>query len=195
VHARQKSRSQRRGLLAVVAVVALITIGGIVLATVHAQTSQARLAQEQIRTQELLDQQLEYLEVTTLSREAETIVEARVIGASTEILWRDYMQAVSATVPEGSTITVLSVRSSSPMELMLPPTAPLQEPRVATLTLSLRSSDLSTVSAWIGTLPSLTGFADATLTTVQPSDAGVIANVTVNVNAEAFANRFVETEG
>jgi hypothetical protein len=50
--------------------------------------------------------------------------------------------------------------------------------------------DLATVSAWIGKLPTLPGYADAKLNSIEPGGAGVIANVTMNVTDAAFANRF-----
>lgn len=193
VRARYRSRSLRRRLGALVVAVAAVTGGGIALATVLSISADAALAAEQQRTQDLLAQQLEFVEVTQLKSESVAIEQARMVGASTEILWPQYLAAVRATMPEGTALAVLGVQSSSPIASIEQPSVPLQQPRVASIRLGVTAPDLATVAAWIAALPGLTGYADATLGSIEPSDAGVLANVTVNITAEAFANRFAPT--
>ena len=195
MQARYRSRALRRGLGALVVVVAVVTGGGIALATVLSITADAALAAEQARTQDLLAQQLEFVEVTQLKNESVAIEQARLVGASTEVLWPAYLAAVRSTLPAGTAITVLGVRSSSPISIIDQPTVPLQQPRVASIQLGVSAPDLATVGTWIAALPGLTGYADATLNNIEPADGGVIANVTVNITAEAFANRFMTDEG
>jgi Tfp pilus assembly protein PilN len=192
VHNRQRNRATRRRMLFLVAVVAVATAGGVAFSVFQAASAQARLSQEQDRSQALLAQQLEFQEVTSLTREVSAINDAREIGASTEILWQDYIQAVSATVPEGAAITILSVKSSSPITGVPQPMVPLQAPRVATLGITLAAPDLPTVSSWMAKLPELPGFADATLSTIAQADSGFVASITLNVGVDAFANRFIQ---
>jgi hypothetical protein len=196
VRAKYRSGSMRRGLGALVVVMAIATGGGIALATLLSVASSAALAAEQQTTQDLLAQQLEFVEVTQLKNESVAIEQARVVGGSTEILWPAYLAAVKATMPAGTDPKVIGVQSSSPIATIDQPTVPLQQPRVASIKLSLSAPDFATVAAWIAALPGLTGYADATLTSIEPGEGGVgvLANVTVNITAEAFANRFLPAD-
>lgn len=192
VHARLRSRTLRRGLGVLVVAVVVATGAGSALAVFSAAASAATLAAEQARTQELLAQQVEFVEVTQLANAKASIEEARLVGSSTEILWPAYVEAIRATLPPGSDLRTITVTASSPITLVAQPALPLQVPRVATVQLTVTAPDLATVSAWISQLPGLPGFADATLTTIERTDAIVTVNVTMNVTEAAFANRFVD---
>lgn len=192
VRARYRSRSLRRGLVGLVIAVAVLTGGGVGLATLLSITADVALAAEQQKTQELLAQQLEFVEVTQLKNESIAVEQARLVGASTEIMWPQYLNAVRATLPPGTGLAVLGVQSSSPIAVIEQSSVPLQQPRVASIKLGVTTPDLATVGAWIAALPGLTGYADATLNSIEPGAAGgFLANVTVNITAEAFANRFL----
>lgn len=192
VRARLRSRTLRRGLGLLVVVVVAATAAGTALAVLNAGASAGALAAEQARTQDLLAQQVEFVEVTQLANAKAGIEQARLVGSSTEILWPAYVEAINATLPAGSVVGTLTVTASSPITLVAQPALPLQLPRVATVQLTVNAPDLATVSAWISRLPGLPGFADATLTSIEPGEAGVKANVTINVTDAAFANRFIE---
>ena len=192
VRARLRSRTLRRGLGVLVVAVVLATGAGTALAVLNAAASAGALTAEQERSQQLLAQQLEFVEVTKLANAKAGIEQAQLVGASTEILWPAYIDAIRATLPPGAAIGTLTVTASSPITLVAQPALPLQLPRVATVQLTVDAADLATVSAWIAQLPALPGFADATLTSIERTEAGVKANVTINVTDAAFANRFVE---
>lgn len=192
VRARLRSRSLRRGLGVLVVAVVVATGAGTALAVLNAAASAGSLAAEQARTQQLLEQQVEFVEVTQLANAKAGIEQARLVGASTEILWPAYVEAIRATLPPGSDIGTITVVASSPITYVAQPALPLQLPRVATVQLIVTAPDLATVSAWIARLSELPGYADATLTSIERTDANVKASVTLNVTDEAFANRFVE---
>jgi hypothetical protein len=192
VRARLRSRALRRGLGVLVVAVVVATAAGSALAVLNAATSAGALAAEQARTQTLLAQQVEFVEVTQLANAKAGIEQAQLVGSSTEILWPAYIDAINATLPAGSKIGTLTVTASSPITLVPQPALPLQVPRVATVQLTVDAPDLATVSAWISRLPDLPGFADATLTSIERLETGVKATVTINVTDAAFANRFVE---
>jgi hypothetical protein len=192
VRARLRSRSLRRGLGVLVVAVVVATGAGTALAVLNAGASAGALSAEQARTQELLAQQVEFVEVTQLANAKSGIEQARLVGASTEILWPAYVEAIQATLPAGSELGSLIVTASSPISLVAQPALPLQLPRVATVQLIITAPDLATVSAWMTRLPELPGYADATLTSIERADPNVKASVTLNVTDAAFANRFVE---
>ena len=172
VRARLRSRGLRRGLGLLVVAVVVATGAGTALAVLNATVSAGALAAEQQRTQDLLAQQVEFVEVTQLANAKASIEQAQLVGSSTEILWPAYVDAISATLPPGTTIGTLTVTASSPITLVAQPALPLQVARVATVQLTVDAPDLATVSLWISLLPSLPGFADATLTSIERTEAG-----------------------
>lgn len=192
VRQRIRARSVRRALGILVIGVVAVTGAGTALAVVNATLSAGALVAEQARGQQLLAEQLEFVEVTQLANAKAGIEQALLVGSSTEILWPAYMEAVSATLPAGTTIVSITVTGSSPIALVPQPALPLQLPRVATLELKVSAADLATVSTWLGTLPGLPGYADAKLNSTEPGGSGVLASVTMNVTDAAFANRFAE---
>ena len=192
VHARLRSRTLRRGLGVLVVAVVVAAGAGSALAVFNAAASAGALAAEQARTQDLLAQQVEFVEVTQLANAKAGIEQARLVGSSTEILWPAYVEAIRATLPPGADLGELTVTASSPITLVAQPALPLQLPRVATVQLTVTAPDLATISAWISRLPGLPGFADATLTSIERTDTNVKANVIINVTEAAYANRFVE---
>lgn len=194
VHQRIRARKVRRGLGMLVVAVVVAVGGGTAAAMLNAAASEAALDEAQARTQELLAQQVEFMEVTQLANTKAAIEQALLVGSSTEILWPEYLAAVNATLPPGTAISSLTVTGSSPIALVPQPSLPLQVPRVATVQLSVAAPDLATVSAWISRLPELPGFADATLASIEPAEAGVRANVTLNITHEAFANRYAPVD-
>ena len=192
VRARLRSRSLRRGLGVLVVAVVVATGAGSALAVLNAAASAGALSAEQARSQELLAQQVEFVEVTQLANAKAGIEQAQLLGSSTEILWPAYVEAIRATLPPGCDFGMLTVTASSPIALVAQPALPLQVARVATVQLTVTAPDLATVSAWIAQLPGLPGFADATLTTIERTEATVKANVIINVTEAAYANRFLE---
>ena len=64
---RKRARAARRGLVALVIGVLLLVAGGYAFASIQAIAAQAELATAQARTAELLAEQLEYSEVTSVS--------------------------------------------------------------------------------------------------------------------------------
>jgi hypothetical protein len=104
---------------------------------------------------------------------------------------------VQATLPASVTITAVDVESSTPMAVYAQPTTPLQGSRVATISFTATSSVLPDVPAWLTSLATLPGYADALPGSVQlDSTSGVYtANITMHVNSDAFSKRFSTDEG
>ena len=180
--------------LAVVGVVALVVLGT-AASFATALQAQTQLTSEQALTPALLEKQYEFIEVRTVQREVDLIEAAQQVGASTEIDWKEYLQGVQAILPASVNINSIAVDSATPLTRYVQPTAPLQGPRVATVTFTATSSTLPDVPTWLDSLATLPGFADALPGSVTRDDAGVYtAEVTMHVNDAAFAHRFV-TEG
>ncbi|KQV07154.1 hypothetical protein [Leifsonia sp. Root112D2] len=192
VHGQIKARGTRRLLLYVLVGVLVITVAGIAAAAYSAGDAQRQLAAEQAHTQDLLAMQSKYVKVRSVQADVAAAQAAQQVGASTEIDWKPYLDKVQATLPSGSTLTVVTIDSESPLLPYGQAAAPLQPTRIATLTLTVASPTLPDVVAWLEALHTLPGFADAVPGATTQIPNGYTVNVTMHINEEAFSKRFAE---
>lgn len=187
VHAR---KGRDRLVLAVVALLAFVLLGS-GAANLSALKARGDLAAEQAQTGALLAEQARYSDVRKVQGEVARIRAALRIGASTEIDWKAYLDAVQKTLPGNVTIDTVKIDSSSPLAEYAQSTAPLQGARVATLSFSARSPTLPAVPTWLDSLQGLPGFADALPDSVAKNDDGsYTVNITMHINDAAFSKRF-----
>ncbi|WP_427007033.1 type IV pilus assembly protein PilM [Pseudarthrobacter sp. H2] len=181
---------RERLVLAVAALLAVVVLGS-GAANVAAIQSRSDLAVEQAQTGALLAEQVKYLDVRKVQADVARIKAALRTGASTEIDWKNYLDAVQKTLPGNVTIETVKIDSASPVATYVQSTAPLQGARVATLSFSARSPTLPSVPTWLDNLQTLPGFADALPDTVVKNDDGsYTANITMHINDGAFSRRF-----
>lgn len=178
------------GVIASVAVVVLAVGGSFALAV----QAEAQLLAERARTAEILLEQTEYADVTTVQYHFDLATAAQQVGASTEIAWKDYLTQVQATLPASVVIDTVSIDSATPVAIYAQPTAPLQGVRMATVGFSAKSAVLPDVPTWLRSLATLPGFADALPGSVTlDEETGVYtATITMHVNSAAFSNRFMK---
>jgi Tfp pilus assembly protein PilN len=182
-----------RRLLGFGAIVTVVVCGaGYGVATVHASNSQQALTDAQAKTQFLVEQQSQYLEVREVAARVDTIKQAQIVGAATEIDWSEYFTKVQATLPGDVIVDSFTVDAGTPIEAHPQATAPLQGQRVATISFSVLSPNLPTVQNWLEALKSLPGFADATPGTATLRDDTQIytVDIVMHINSEAYSGRF-----
>lgn len=194
IKARKEGRRRQRSLVTLVIVIAVICAGSVAFATMLAAQSQSLLAQEQARTQQLLEDQRQYAEARTAANLLAAAKNARLVGSATEIFWREYLAEVQGTLPRGVSITRFGVDSISTLESAPVLSAPLQEARVATLSLTATSPGLPQIDRWLVNLRSLRGHADSTVSSITLTEDVYTATVTLNINTDAFERRFFEAE-
>ncbi|MCU1545962.1 MAG: hypothetical protein JWP30_1062 [Homoserinimonas sp.] len=192
IKAKKEGRRTRRYLTAAVGCVAVLCLIAYVCATTLAADAQSDLADAQQRSQILLTQQGEFIEVRAIASEVATAGDALKVGSATEILWFPYLQQVHSTLPAGMAVTTFAVDSQSALEATPLPSTLLQGPRVATIGLTATSPGYAEIEVWLTNLRSLTGFADATVSSIALEEGTYVAMVTLNVNADAFERRFFE---
>lgn len=191
----KKSRAVRRMMvLILVLLVALIgaAYGG---ATYLGTLAQQRLEAENARTAELLAQQSEYIEVRTTTERVATAEAAIVVGASTEIDFAAFVAKTQSMLPPGAALVSVNAETGSPLDGYAQASTPLLPQRIATINFSVNTAGLEDVRAWLLALETVEGFADALpgTTALQP-DGRYLVSVTMHVNTDALANRFVEIE-
>ncbi|SDS15786.1 hypothetical protein [Microterricola viridarii] len=193
VRAAAASRVLRRrlgvGLLGVVTVVVLMVTG----ATAITLGKTIQLIDAQARTDALLAEQTEYVEVRRVQQDLNAVSDARMVGSFTEVQWREYLQAVQASLPAGVAIRTASISAASPLEEFAQATTPLQSPRIATVGLEATSPTLPNVPLWLDGLAGLTGYAGASPDSVTFDDKTGLYTVSIKlqVNGEALSARFV----
>ena len=187
-----EARSERRrltlGVVGVAAVVALL-VGS---ASALSYTAQVNLASEQDRTATLLTDQGQYFAVRALQNQVTLTEAAQRVGASTEIDWKTYLDAVQNTLPRSVAIATVQVDSATPLVAYTQATAPLQGLRVATVSFTATSNVLPDIPAWLTALGTLDGFADALpgSVTLDQTTGTYMVTITMHLNDTAFAHRF-----
>jgi hypothetical protein len=191
-----RDRLLRRKLLLATAGTVVLVLLGIGGAGVYTTSSTMQLADAQAETANLVAEQGQYVAVRQVQAQVDTAHAARAVGGWTEIDWKAYLQGVRGALPADVGIDAVSVDSTSPLTAYAQPTAPLQNARVATLTVTLASPGLPTVPQWLEQLQALPGIADATAGSITAvENGGYTVLVTMNINADAFSGRFLDTTG
>ena len=188
---RSGQRQRRRLALGVTGIAVLVALG-VGASTALAMTAQTKLATEQARTETLLTEQGKYFVVRAVRNQIALSEAAQQLGASTEIDWKGYLDAVQGTLPSSVAIGTVQVDSATPLAVYTQATAPLQGLRVATVSFTATSAVLPDIPAWLNALSTLDGFADALPGSVSldQKSGSYTVTITMHVNDAAFAHRF-----
>lgn len=183
-----------------VAVLITALVAGVLFlwATFMLRTAEAELAATQDQNTALVAEQQQYAEVPLVLNELAAVEEARLFGMSTEVVWTPYLQAVAASAPEGVSLDQLAFTGATPTDAAPDSTNPLAAAHVGAITFTARSLNLPDTATWIDNLAAVPGFSDPWFGSAQVSDEdGIVyysVTGTVNVNEQAYAERFVVVE-
>jgi len=187
-----RARTLRRRLLISVVFLVLVVLVGVGGSLYLSMNAQVALSNARDNQDALLAQELQFSDLRTAKSGIALIEAGQYVGASTEINWREYLENLQATLPEGVTISSVTVDSASPFVDYTQSSVPLEGSRVATLVFTAVSPGLPTIPSWLDGLSKLKGFADAVpgSVTVQGDGPSYLVNITMHINSEAFAVRF-----
>jgi hypothetical protein len=187
---REKARGMRR-LSVLLLILILVLVGaGYGWAFYRNSSAQEALAASQAQTQSLVTQRQKYAKATTVASLVSGVAESKKLGASTEVLWAELMDAVRSSLPPGVLIESATMKARAPWEPALEPAGPLRQPRVATLSIVITSPTILDATAIVRSLVNVPGFADATPDSVAGASGTYSTTVTLNVNEKALSNRF-----
>lgn len=194
---REKARGMRRLSILLLVLVIVIVGAGYGYALSLNATAQAAVSSAQSETNALVGQRKKYAKATNVASLVSGVGEAKALGASTEVLWADLIDAVRGSLPEGVLIESATMKGRAPWEPEFTPAGPLRQPRVATLTIVISSPTILDATAIVRSLVDVPGFADATPDSVTEADGIYSTTVTLNVDDKALSNRFAadKTEG
>jgi hypothetical protein len=199
VRAARGLRSTKR-LLGVCLLGALGACGLIYLgALASASGANGELSDAQSDTARLIIEQGKYAQVPLVLGQLSNAQSAQKLSMSTDVLWKPYLDAITAVLPQDVSIDNLSMTIATPMVAPLAAKDPLQGDSVGQITFQARSVTVPDTAKWMDGLDSVPGFTDAwvssaVLTADQQSGLYYAANVTVQVDANAFSHRFDETD-
>lgn len=199
-----------RSLRAVKRILALVLVGVIALAAVvhvavqlQLDATRDELADAQAETQRLIAAQREFAEVPQVLSQLDDATTARTLGMSTEILWRDPLTMLVATLPPGVRISSVVVTGATPVQQPAWTTNPLREQSVATVEFTGIAPLLPDTAAWIEALESIPTWRDAFVTTAaitEGTEGSLTGQVyyevtgTVQISQDAWALRFDTAE-
>ncbi|MER3387884.1 MAG: hypothetical protein RIA38_01200 [Microcella pacifica] len=187
---RRRESSRRRGLIALVAVVLFLVVGGIVATHWLAAAAQQRLEAERAITQQLLAEQLEYVEVLGIQDRLDAVVAQREALAGVEVLWRDELQPYLAALDSNEIVEAIATEGNTPFEPPLTQEGPLRSARSATVLLTVATNDLPDPSRWLREWQQLEGFADASIDSIAlDGEDGYLTIVTLNLSSAVLTEQ------
>jgi hypothetical protein len=139
-------------------------------------------------------------QVTGLRAELETMRTAQAFGLTTEVLWSEYLGAVTAVTPGGVGIVSLEYRGATPLNAPPSPNDPLVPRGLGTLSFSALAAEVPDTAAWAEALDRVPGFRDVRVASTTRSDEGgrfrYEFSGTIQVDDGALAHRFdTQSEG
>lgn len=188
---RRRESARRRSLIALSALVVVAVVAGVVASFLYAAAAEQRLADERRITDQLLQTQLEFTEVTQVRADLQTILDLRTQLASVEVLWADALAPYLEALGDDVEVSAVSVLSDQPAQPPLGVTGPLRQPRVATVNLTVTTPRTPEPWIWFREWEKVSTFADASIGRVTLNDVdGYDVVLTINLNAEALSQRF-----
>lgn len=193
----QATKARRaRGLLGVaVVVVVLLVAGGYGFAMLRAISAQSDLAVAQAATVALLDQQTQYAEAAQTANLLSASEQTRALATTNEIVWAEVFDVISANMSAAG-YRAWTASAPDPWAPALVPDGPLREPRVASMKLTVVTLSPPDAAALFSKLNTIKGIADATIDEIVFGDESALyeTKITINLNADALANRFADEE-
>lgn len=184
---RKKERGRRRGLIALVSLVLLATVGGVVGSYWLAGQAEQRLAAERLVTQDLLNQQLDFGEVLGIQARLNSVDEQRALLESVEVRWQQEISPYLSIVAESGIVDSLTLTNNDPFTPPLVLSDPLRSPRSAKVIISVLSPGLPDVASWLRAFESIDSYADSSIDTVIiDEEASYLTTITLNLNDGAL---------
>lgn len=153
----------------------------------------ARYDESMATADELTQLKRQYSPVVQVIKNIDQIREARAFVLANEVNWASYVYALAAVLPEGVTIDSISVASIGPGAELVVGVDELTTDAIGVMSFTATSPTLPDASAWIDTLESIPGLADANLQSAElkDEDGNVTYQIiaTVQVTDEALAHR------
>jgi hypothetical protein len=175
-----------------IAFIALFVVLGLGYGAVHLEKAAAdrRYEQAQDETIRLKAEEAKYAEVPLVLGQISKIEDALRDGMYREILWKDYLGAIAATLPDDGIISTLAVSAAADE---------LQDGGIGRLTFTANLKTMPNTVEWINALNEIPGFSSArfgTATYLKGDKGGVTYELTgtVQLTEDIYSLRFEPQE-
>ncbi|WP_203138206.1 hypothetical protein [Microbacterium sp. JZ31] len=187
--AREWRQARNRSLLLVLLAAVLVLVG-VGAATGWAQVHALARDIAQHRTDDLLAQQSEFVEVNRVQGDIRAAEQALEEASASDIAWIPFLSELSATIPPQSRLTTLTIEMPSPGTPLAAPTDALQGERVATVRFTALSARVPDVAAWSRAIEQMGGvvFVAPRATTKIEDGEGYEVEMTFDISAERLRN-------
>lgn len=184
--------------LAIGIVIVLVLIGLVYAFAVLARSAaENELATEQAQTVRLQAEVDKYAEVPLVLSNLDRTQRALALGTSTEVMWKGYLDAITAVLPAGVSIDSFAVSQVTPWTPAPPAQDLLAAPAAGMISFTARTATLPDNAAWLDALATVPNLSNPTFSaaavTAQDSDPYYAVTATVQVQPGAFALRFAPT--
>ena len=183
-----RDRSVRRLLVVGVAATLVVALGGTAGAMVLDNAAQSRLASSSARSQQLVAQLGKFKDVQQLQQGIALGGAAAAVGDSTEIDWNAQIQDIKADMPSGYSVQTVTADSASAIAPYPQGTTPLEQPRAATLAMTVTTQSILELPIWLRKLRSIPAYADATANVSSDQTTGYSVLVTIHLSPKALVN-------
>jgi len=183
----------------VVAVLVTLTVVALVyvFALLVRGSAEDRLAAAESQTVTLRAEERTYAEVPQVRGAIDEVTRARLAGTATEIIWRPYLDAVTAALPDSVRIVSFSATGPSPTLGAQQALSPLDAPSIASLSIEGQSLTLPDTSAMLDALENVPGLQDPWVSAIAATEINGVTfhtfSLTVQLADSTLAERFVET--
>lgn len=187
--------------LAVALVVVLLAMSGAYVLALHTKSAaEGALADANRTTADLQSKMTKYAEVPAVLADTTRAKQALSGGTGTEIMWKPYLDAITAVLPPNVSIDSFSLGGVSPLDAKsAASTDPLAVASAGSISFNGRSKTVPDTAAWLDALAGVPGFSQpwASSATVTEENGKVFYTVavTVNLTKDALAQRFAAKDG
>lgn len=181
------------------AVVILIALGYGVTVLEHMDAVSGQADAEERATQ-LSAQEEKYAEVVDVQNDTALVTQARIAATDQEVLWKSYLDAIVAVLPNDVSITSFALTGPDPMTTTGVTTPALGAAGIGGVAFESRSATIPDAAAWLDALNSVPGLSNSWVSTVdvgQDDESGQTyysVSVTARLTSDALSHRFDPTE-
>lgn len=188
LRAAARDKSVRRLLVAGV-VIALVFAGGCTAgATALSAASQSQLDAANADSQSLFAQLGKFKDVQSLQQQIAVGDAAVKVGGSTEIDWQAQIDAIEQNMPSTYEVSTITADSASAIQDYPQGTTPLEQPRAASVTMTLDAPTVTELPIWLRKLRAIPAYADATAAVSSGNDAGYQVQLKIHLSPKALVN-------
>ena len=183
-----RDKSIRRGLIGLVVVAVVIAGGATAGATALSGAAQSKLDAANAQTQTLVGQLAKFRDVQVLQQGVNLGKAAVTVGTSTNVDWQAQIDSIEADMPSGYTVTSILADSASPIAAYAEGLTPIEQPRAASVSMTVTSSSITELPIWLRKLRSIPAYADASASVSSGSGAAYTVNLTIHLSSKALVN-------